>query len=1290
MSNRGGDGRAADSSGGGKPREFYYGPGPGSSGPSSTMGSTPDLSESEGDKGKSSKTFRMHYYNMNNSQSPQESNMYRWKIVQPQSGKSASPSTTPASSEQQGQKLGSEKKNVVEGQQPPSTGSQHYYQPGHGYRRDGQGYEGGYEQGGRDPRQRYRENSQASSSQEDKYAYPQPGQHYYHPSNAQTWRQEQPQDNPYDRRSREHYQHAPPQGGYSYPGHQQPGAEGPSYSHSSAQQHNSQYREHSYGGRWGHYAPPREETARPEYPAGNREPPKAQYGSYERPNETSSGIGQLLDVAQKSNAMEPNSNSNIKREPDSSSTRPEEEYTNRHPGGYYKEPQHMYGSNPYHGYQQYQDPSRSGHYGYQPYHRPEAYQDHRHHQYPEHQSPYYYQPPYHHDVRAGEHGKGSRTEALTPHSAYDSHRQTQDYYQKQQYPPGDKRNDGREMFSRDQQAHYQHPHDTRMQTDPRQKLESFLGRRPSKEDLVRQNILSDSKVAPALQGAETELKKRRRRSSLSVWIQERPTKQQLVDRNILSPSSRTLLSPSGTPISPQRQRTVDALKAKIENNKQQKQSGLSPTGTSGPAVKAVSKPRSRAKPKKDIDASQNKGRESPMTKKRKKSLTFMKVINLAQKSDMKSAADIGKGTGFPMVLNVNHNVIWPDASSSFDEIPYSLDDIKWEGGKVDESPPRKLKRKASKKLLGALAKKALEVDSELDTDAEGSPAPVRSGKFNPRIVVGEGAEDDVADVEKELGKFDIHSAPGSPSMSTDSKSSKKKPSPLRPKGSKDYNIGSKVEALDSEGEWFAARVRWRDVDEGMTVSDKEEMVLIHYEGYGCEYDEWLPIDRIKRRGKNAAFGGRGLEEDLRWNQIKALLNSHRTSKTGIICDGWMMNHECTCSRAAQVHPESPMRLTHIMGLFEAENLLDLCKRVRSQEINKESLELVHSSPHVKTFAYNTLGVPPKDIEVMECGGAGLATDTVFNEEYSPLAARLSAGCLVALTEKVVKGELSNGFAVIRPPGHHAEEDQAMGFCFFNNVAVASAVAREQLGVKKVLIIDWDIHHGNGTQNIFYEDPNVLYVSLHRYDDGNFYPYTGKPTDCGELEGLGTNINIPWNGGIDPAMGNTEYLAALRHIILPIAEKFGPDLTFVSAGFDAAEGDDMGGYRITPEGYAHMTSEILKIGNGKVILALEGGYDLASLPASASGCLKVLLGQKLPLLPKMPIFTYSSYPPNRPYENALEVLKNCLEIQQKHWDIPTPENFDLPIELYEKQPRRSRSPMRRGNSRSPKAPSPKVS
>uniref|UniRef100_A0A8C5B2L3 Histone deacetylase n=1 Tax=Gadus morhua TaxID=8049 RepID=A0A8C5B2L3_GADMO len=239
------------------------------------------------------------------------------------------------------------------------------------------------------------------------------------------------------------------------------------------------------------------------------------------------------------------------------------------------------------------------------------------------------------------------------------------------------------------------------------------------------------------------------------------------------------------------------------------------------------------------------------------------------------------------------------------------------------------------------------------------------------------------------------------------------------------------------------------------------------------------------------------------------------------------------------------------------------------------------------------------------------SDTVWNEMHSSGAVRMAVGSLIELAFKVAAGELKNGFAVVRPPGHHAEESTAMGFCFFNSVAITARLLQQKLGVK-ILIVDWDIHHGNGTQQAFYSDPSILYISLHRYDDGNFFPGSGAPEEVGSGPGVGYNVNVAWTGGVDPPMGDVEYLTAFSTLVMPIAQLFSPDVVLVSAGFDAVEGHQspLGGYRVSARCFGRLTQMLMELAGGRVVLALEGGHDLTAICDASESCVSALLGDQV--------------------------------------------------------------------------------
>lgn len=236
-----------------------------------------------------------------------------------------------------------------------------------------------------------------------------------------------------------------------------------------------------------------------------------------------------------------------------------------------------------------------------------------------------------------------------------------------------------------------------------------------------------------------------------------------------------------------------------------------------------------------------------------------------------------------------------------------------------------------------------------------------------------------------------------------------------------------------------------------------------------------------------------------------------------------------------------------------------------------------------------------------------STSSLYVNEHSAYAARLSCGGAIDLCDAVASGRIQNGFAIVRPPGHHAEPHKSMGFCLFNNVAVATRhVMRQHDHINKVLILDWDVHHGNGTQKAFENDADVLYVSLHRYDeDGSFYPGStyGNYTSVGTGQGEGKSVNVPWP---TQGMGDADYLYAFHHLVMPIAHEFKPDLVIVSAGFDAADGDPIGLNRVSPGGFAQMTHQLTSLCQGKVAVVLEGGYNPEAVASSALAVTEVLL------------------------------------------------------------------------------------
>uniref|UniRef100_A0A8C8YPW3 Histone deacetylase n=1 Tax=Prolemur simus TaxID=1328070 RepID=A0A8C8YPW3_PROSS len=375
--------------------------------------------------------------------------------------------------------------------------------------------------------------------------------------------------------------------------------------------------------------------------------------------------------------------------------------------------------------------------------------------------------------------------------------------------------------------------------------------------------------------------------------------------------------------------------------------------------------------------------------------------------------------------------------------------------------------------------------------------------------------------------------------------------------------------------------------------------------------------------------------------------------TGLVYDTLMLKHQCTCGNTNS-HPEHAGRIQSIWSRLQETGLRGKCESIRGRKATLEELQTVHSEAHTLLYGTNPLNRQKLDSKKLlgsltsvfvrlPCGGVGVDSDTIWNEVHSSGAARLAVGCVVELVFKVATGELKNGFAVVRPPGHHAEESTPMGFCYFNSVAVAAKLLQQRLNVSKILIVDWDVHHGNGTQQAFYSDPSVLYVSLHRYDDGNFFPGSGAPDEVGTGPGVGFNVNMAFTGGLSPPMGDTEYLAAFRAVVMPIASEFAPDVVLVSSGFDAVEGHPtpLGGYHLSAKCFGYLTKQLMALAGGRVVLALEGGHDLTAICDASEACVSALLGNELDPLPEKVL-------QQRPNANAVRSMEKVVEIHSKYW------------------------------------------
>ncbi|NWQ72230.1 HDAC7 deacetylase, partial [Neopipo cinnamomea] len=375
---------------------------------------------------------------------------------------------------------------------------------------------------------------------------------------------------------------------------------------------------------------------------------------------------------------------------------------------------------------------------------------------------------------------------------------------------------------------------------------------------------------------------------------------------------------------------------------------------------------------------------------------------------------------------------------------------------------------------------------------------------------------------------------------------------------------------------------------------------------------------------------------------------------GLVYDSVMLKHQCSCGDNSN-HPEHAGRIQSIWSRLQERGLRGRCECLRGRKATLEELQCVHSERHVFLYGTNPLnrlkldngklaGILSQRMFVMlPCGGVGVDSDTIWNELHSSNAARWAAGSVTELAFRVATRELKNGFAVVRPPGHHADPSTAMGFCFFNSVAIAARQLQQKGKLSKILIVDWDVHHGNGTQQIFYRDPEVLYISLHRHDDGNFFPGSGAADEVGSGPGEGFNVNVAWAGGLDPPMGDPEYLAAFRTVVMPIAHEFCPDVVLVSAGFDAADGHPppLGGYKVSAKCFGYLTKQLMSLAGGAVVLALEGGHDLTAICDASEACVSALLGDELDPLPEESMR-------QKPNPNAVRSLEAVIQVQRKYW------------------------------------------
>jgi acetoin utilization deacetylase AcuC-like enzyme len=312
--------------------------------------------------------------------------------------------------------------------------------------------------------------------------------------------------------------------------------------------------------------------------------------------------------------------------------------------------------------------------------------------------------------------------------------------------------------------------------------------------------------------------------------------------------------------------------------------------------------------------------------------------------------------------------------------------------------------------------------------------------------------------------------------------------------------------------------------------------------------------------------------------------SEKTPKLGYVLDEIFLQH-----RSPSGHPERPARAEAVRDALVGAGIAGRGVHVPIRPATDDELIRVHGAAYLEGLAKQLPGRT-----------GWLDPDTYFSPGTWD-AVRAAAGSVCELATAVLQGALGQGIAVVRPPGHHATRDRAMGFCLLNNVAAAAAAARAG-GAARVAIVDWDVHHGNGTQDIFWDDPSVLYLSVHQFP---YYPGTGAPTELGGPAARGATVNV----GLPSGAGDTDYAAVFDHVLVPALDQFRPDLVLISAGFDAFEHDPLAGMRVTHAGFAAMARRLRAVADrhaeGRIVAVLEGGYDLDGLAGGMTAVLATL-------------------------------------------------------------------------------------
>ncbi|XP_054363864.1 histone deacetylase 6 isoform X3 [Mirounga angustirostris] len=391
------------------------------------------------------------------------------------------------------------------------------------------------------------------------------------------------------------------------------------------------------------------------------------------------------------------------------------------------------------------------------------------------------------------------------------------------------------------------------------------------------------------------------------------------------------------------------------------------------------------------------------------------------------------------------------------------------------------------------------------------------------------------------------------------------------------------------------------------------------------------LAELKKKGRMKKLS-QAAEQDLvvGLKELDVNLEAKTLSGTGLVFDEQLNEFHCLWDDS---FPEGPERLHAIKEQLIQEGLLDRCVSFQARFAEKEELMLVHSLEYIDLM---------ETTQYMNEGELRILADTydsVYLHPNSYTCACLASGSVLRLVDAVLGNEIRNGMAIIRPPGHHAQHSLMDGYCMFNHVAVAARYAQKKHAIQRVLIVDWDVHHGHGTQFTFDQDPSVLYFSIHRYEQGRFWPHlkASNWSTIGFGRGQGYTMNVPWN---QVGMRDADYIAAFLYLLLPVALEFQPQLVLVAAGFDALQGDPKGEMAATPAGFAQLTHLLMGLAGGKLILSLEGGYNLRSLAKGVSASLHTLLGDPCPTLES----------PGAPCPSAQASLSCALEALEPFWEV----------------------------------------